>query len=190
MPARVEGDLYLAVVVQSSFQIVVEPVDTDCVPVGERNRSTVSVPRSHELAASNLHQEPTPSSGTEATHSEKKSIVARLSSLPESAFLSDRRMEGYALIGYLRLEDFAFGVESAGAGGVLEERDDAVVNDGSYDDGRVFDDLRNVATTLDPGVLVAGGGEKTGHQQARRSNDARANHISIPTSFACSRLIP
>jgi hypothetical protein len=56
MPTRVEGDLDLADVVGRSFEIVVQAIDAERVPIGEGSRSSSPVPRSQGLAAPNLYQ--------------------------------------------------------------------------------------------------------------------------------------
>ena len=54
MPTRVERDLDLAVVAGRSFEIIVQAVDAERIPIGEASKPTSPVPRPHGLAVPNL----------------------------------------------------------------------------------------------------------------------------------------
>jgi hypothetical protein len=56
MPTRVESDLNLALDVGHSFEIVVQAVDAERVPIDDGSRFTSPVPRSQGPAAPNLYQ--------------------------------------------------------------------------------------------------------------------------------------
>jgi hypothetical protein len=85
MPVGVESDLDLTDLTLHfgrSFEIVVQAVNAERVPIGEGSRFASPVPRAHGLAAPNLYQQPSPIPGTETGYSEQESVVTRLCSFP------------------------------------------------------------------------------------------------------------
>jgi hypothetical protein len=82
MPTRVECDLYHAIDVDFSFQIVEQPFKAQRVPIVERDRFPGVVRRPDEPAAPNLHQQPSLLPGTETVHSEQKLIVPHITDSP------------------------------------------------------------------------------------------------------------
>ena len=97
MPPRVESDIELGNVVDCSFEIVVQSVDAERVPISDGSGSTGPVPRSQGLATLNFYQEPTPNAGTETCDPEQEPVVPRLPGFPQRAFLSEHRVHRLAL---------------------------------------------------------------------------------------------
>src|SRR6266550_5479272 len=87
MPTRVEINLDLEIVVADVFEIVVERVDADRVPVSKLCRFTAWVPGPQYASVFDFNQQPPARSRTEAGHSEQVPIVVRLFRSPQLAFL-------------------------------------------------------------------------------------------------------
>ncbi|HMF87071.1 MAG TPA: hypothetical protein VK575_03260 [Gemmatimonadaceae bacterium] len=153
MPTRVEIDLNPAIPVWP-FQIVVQTVDAERVPISECNLSTRPVPRSQWLATADFHQQPAASFRTETTDSQQKPIIARFAGLPKLAFPSDRRSQGSAAFWLLQVEGSTPSTDDVG-GSVPEKNDDAGVPDRDNDPRRLFFDLATiVGLSLDRGTPV------------------------------------
>ncbi len=84
------------------------------------------------------------------------------------------------------MEDFALRIENVGGGGVLEERNDALISDRGNDYRRVFDHSTDVTITLNPRVPVTSGGDNTRNQRAGQCDETRANG-SRATRFASTQ---
>jgi len=128
MPPRLEGDLDLGVSIDRPFELGVQLVDADCVPIADGRRFPRPVPRPQRPIASNFDQLPSAHSGAEALYSKEEPVVTRLRGSPQLAFLSEQRMERLVLRRTLQPERLPLRGKRAGEGRVPEESNNAWIN--------------------------------------------------------------
>src|SRR2546423_11217773 len=165
MPIRIEGYLGLTIAGDRPFEVVVKTVDAERIPINKGRRRTRPIPGSERLIAPDFYQQPSPNSGTEASHAKQKAIVTRLFGLPQRAFLSDRRSERLALSGRFQPECFSFCREDVHCGSVLEEPDDAGIRRPD-DMGGVLQHRTNIGGPPGRGSLMAAACHKGDNQQS------------------------